>query len=101
MTPLTYFEHRAVVNNRADITVLLCGLGKAQQAVEVGQNVGVNLNLRNKLLHSQHQFVEQLGLQGQYLILCPKYLFFIFLQLLRNVTLSLSQRLLAHPLLRH
>ena len=63
----------------------------------MGNDIGIDLNLRNKLLHRENQVVEEFGLQTQNLILCTKNLFFVLLQLLRDVTLSLSQRLLANP----
>ena len=67
----------------------------------MGYQVGIGLDGRYKLLHSHHQFVEQSCLQGEYFVLCPEYLLFIFLQLLCDVALGLRQRLLSHPLCRH
>ena len=94
-------EHRAVVNDGTHVAVLLGCLGKAQQAVQVCQQVGVDLYLRNELLHGQHQLIKQPRLQRQYLVLGTQNLFLVFLQLLRDVALGLCQGLLAHPLLRH
>ena len=81
--------------------VLLSRLGSTQQAVQMSNDVGILLHLRNILLGRYDQVGKQLLLQRQYLVLCTQYLLFIFLQLLRDVALCLCQRLLAHPLLRH
>ena len=101
MTALADVEHRAAVDDGADVAVLLGGLGKREQTVEVGQQVGVDLYLRNKLLHGQHQLVEELCFERQNLVLGTENLLLVLLQLLGDVALGLGQRLLAHPFLRH
>ena len=81
--------------------VLLCRLGSTEQTVQMGNDIGILLHLGNELLGSNHQVHEKLLFQREYFVLCTQYLFFVFLQLLGDVALSLCQRLLAHPLLRH
>ena len=83
------------------VVVLLGRLGSRQQTVEASNDVGVLLHLRYELLGCLDELVEQLLLQRQDAVLGAKYLLLILLQLLRDVTLGLGQRLLAHPLLRH
>ena len=57
--------------------------------------------LGDKLLHREYQIVEEFGLKTEYLIFCTQNLLFVLLQFLGNITLCLSQGLLANPLLRH
>ena len=63
------------------------------------QYIGIDLYLWDKLLQGQYKVVEELLLQRENLVLCTQYLLFVFLQFLCDITLCLSQRLLAHPLL--
>ena len=52
-------EHVAVIDDGTHVVVLLGGLGERQEAVEVRQEVGINLYLRDERLHGLHQLVEQ------------------------------------------
>ena len=101
MAPLFDVYHLRRIYHRTDIVVLLCRLRKRQQTVEAGNDIRIDLYLRNKLLHTQNQVVEEFSLQGEYLILSPQDLLFVLLQLLGDIALCLGQCLLAHPLLRH
>ena len=67
----------------------------------MGHHVGINLDLGNELLKSQYQVVEELLFEGEYLVLSTQNLLLILLQLLRDITFCLGQRLLANPLLGH
>ena len=81
--------------------VLLGRLGKRQQTVEMSNDIRVDLYLRNKLLHTQNQVVEELRLERQNAVFCTQDLLLILLQLLCYIALGLRQRLLAHPFCRH
>ena len=89
------------IYHRTDIVVLLCHLCKRQQTVQMGNDIGIDLNLRDKSLHIQNQVIEKTSLQRENLILCTQNLLFILLQFLRDIALGLGQRLLAHPFCRH
>ena len=51
------------VNDRTHIMVLLCCLGSTQQTVQMGNDISINLYLRNKLLHGHDEVVEELCLE--------------------------------------
>ena len=55
----------------------------------MGNDVGIDLNLGNKLLHRHYEVVEELCFQRQYLVLSTQNFFLVFLQFLRDVTLCL------------
>ena len=67
----------------------------------MGHHVSINLDLGNELLKSQYQVVEELLFEGENLVLSTQNLLLILLQLLRDITFCLGQRLLANPLLGH
>ena len=101
VTPLVYLQHLVFGDYGTDIIVFAgCG-GKRQQAVQPGYLVRIGLNGRDKLAQGLHQLCIKLCFQHQYLVLGAEYLFLIFFQFLRNVTLGIDQCLLANPLLRH
>ena len=52
-------EHIVGRDDRANIAILLAHLGKAQQAIDVGQYVGIDLYLGNILLHGIDEFLEE------------------------------------------
>ena len=89
------------IDNRTDIIILLGSFGKRQQTVQMGNDIGVDLYLRNIFLHTQNQVVEELGFERQDTVFGAQNLLFIFLQFLRDVALGLCQCLLAHPVGRH
>ena len=101
MATLFDVNHLRCVNHRPHVFVLFSSLRKTQQTVKAGHDIGIDLNLRNKLLHTQYQVAEEFGLKAQNLIFGTKDLLFVLLQFLCDITLCLSQRLLAHPLLWH
>ena len=99
MTTLSDVYHIRLGDRRTHIVVFFGRLGSREQTVEVGDDIGILLHLRNILLGKDDEFVEQLSLQRENLILSTQNFLFIFLQLLRDIALCLSQRLLTHPLL--
>ena len=56
MASLQYVDHVALVHFRAHIEVILRHLGEAQEAIDVRQEVGIDLYLWDKLLHGDNQF---------------------------------------------
>ena len=62
MAPLLDVNHIRWVYHRTDILVLLCRLGKTQQTVKARNDVRINLNLGDELLHGKHEIVEELRL---------------------------------------
>ena len=98
MPALLDVDDLRVVDDRPDIAVFLSRLGKGEQAVELGQQRGVDLNLRDELLHRQHQFAEELLFHREDFVLRTQDFLFILLQFLRDVAFGLGQRLLAHPI---
>ena len=101
MASLMDIEHIVVSYHRTYVVVLTRHVGKGQEAVQPGNLVGIGLYGRNELTDALHQLGIELCLQHQYLVLGSQYFFFVFLQFLRDVTLGVSQRLLAYPLLGH
>ena len=101
VTALLYVEHNIVGHLRAHIAVLVGSLGERQQAVETCRHRGVDLYVRNIGLHVGNKLVEETCLERQNLLVGTHDLLLILLQLLSDVTLSLGERLLAHPLWRH
>ena len=89
------------VNHRTDVLILLSHFRETQQAIQVGNDIGIDLNLRNKLLHTENQVVEEFGLEGEDLIFSAQNLLFVLLQLLGDIAFSLGQCLLANPLWRN
>ena len=101
VAPLTDVYHVAIVHHRTDVAVLLCRLGKAEQAVYACQDGGVGLHLLYKRLYGDDEFVEDTCLEREYLLFGTQNLLFVFFQFLGDIALGLHQRLLAHPLLWH
>ena len=101
MTALLDVDDVGVVDNRPDVAVGFRYLGETQQAIEMGNDVGVNLNLRNELLHILHKFVEKLRLEDDNLLVGSQDFLLVFLQFGRYVSLSLSQCLLTNPVGRN
>ena len=75
--------------------------GEGKKTVHTGNEVGIDLYLRNRLLHRSYQFIEELGFENQNFLIGTENLLFIFLQFLSNISLCLSKRLLANPVFRH
>ena len=90
-----------VVDGGAYVAVVFRYLGKGQQAVDMGQDVGIDLYLRDELLHGDDEFGEETRLEVEYLLVGSQYLFLVFLQFGRDVALGLSQGLLTYPSFRH
>ena len=67
----------------------------------MGNEVGIDLYLRNELLHILYQFHEKLPLHRQYLLVSTQYLLLVLLEFGCDVTLCLRQCLFADPILRH
>lgn len=65
------------------------------------QNVGVDLYLRDELLHGYDEFREEAGLQFQYFLIGTQYLFLVFFQLWSDVALGLCECLFAYPSFWH
>ena len=101
MTALLDVDDIGVVDNRPDVAVGLRYLRETQEAIEVRNDIGVNLNLRNELLHILHKLVEKLRLEDDNLLVGAQDLLLVFLQFGRYVSLSLSQCLLANPVGRN
>ena len=101
VSALAYVELQAVVDHRAHVVVVFGHLGKAHKAVELGDEVGVDLYLGDELLHGRDELGEELLLEGENLLVGTQNLLLVLLELLGNVALCLCQRLLAHPLGRH
>ncbi len=101
VTALLYVEHNIVGHLGAHIAVLVGSLGERQQAVETCRHRGVDLYVGNIGLHVGNKLAEETCLERQDLLVGTHDLLLILLQLLGDVTLSLGERLLAHPLWRH
>ena len=59
--------------------MLLCCLGSREQAVEMGNQVGVGLYLLDILLGIHNEVVEEFCLQREYLLLGTENLLLVFL----------------------
>ena len=90
-----------VVNRRSHVFVLLSCLGSREQTVEMGYETSVGLYLLCVLLSGCDEFVEELCLQCENLLLGTENLLLVFLQFLGDVSLSLGESLLANPVLWH
>ena len=101
MAALVNVEHVSVVHDGAHIAVVFRHLGKGEQAVDMRQNVGIDLYLRDELLHGYDEFREETGLQLQYFLIGTQYFFLVFFQLRRDIALSLRKGLLAYPSFGH
>ena len=101
MASLLDIQYLRIINNRAHIAVLIRSLGKRQETIHAGDEVGIDLNLRDILLHGSNQLIEESCLQNQDLLIGTENLLLVFLEFLGNISLGLRQRLLADPLLRH
>ena len=101
MASLLDIQYLRIINNRAHIAVLIRSLGKRQETVHTGDEIGIDLNLRDILLHGSNQLIEKSCLQNQDLLIGTENLLLVFLEFLGNISLGLRQRLLADPLLRH
>ena len=75
--------------------------GKAQQAIEARNDVGIDLYLGYKLLRCTDKLVEKLLFEYLNFLVCAQDFFFVFFQFLCNVSLCLCQCLLANPFLRY
>ena len=85
----------------AHIVVLGGRLSKGHEAVESGRDVGIDLYLWDILLHGRNELVEEACFENENFLVGTHNLLFIFFQLLRDVSLRVGQRLLAHPLGGH
>ena len=101
MAPLLDVEHLGIIDDRTHIVVFFRCLREGKKTVHTGNEVGIDLYLRNILLHRSYQFIEELGFENQNFLIGTENLLFIFLQFLSNISLCLSKRLLANPVFRH
>ena len=97
VAPLGYFEHCGVVHNGTHVAVLRRREGKGAQAVDVGQYGRVELQGSDELQGVAYQLLVQAGFKGEYPVLGAENLFFQFLQLRRDVSFGIDERLLAYP----
>ena len=101
VTTLHDVDVERIVEHRAVIVVLDCHARECAEAVEAGNQVGIELNGRDILAHGVHKLIKQLLLEHLNAIFCTDNLLLIVLQLLSHIALGAHKRLLANPLLRH
>ena len=94
-------QYARIVYRGTHISHLLRHTGKSRETVELCQQIGVDLYLRDKLPHVLNQFIKQSRFQLQDALVGSQNLLLILLQFLRDVSLRLSQCLLANPVLWH
>ena len=90
-----------VVYVGAYIVVFLCRFCKGQQAVDTGDEVGVELYGRYVVGDRLYQIIEKLRFEGEDFFFCSENFFFVFFQLLCDVTFGTDERLFANPLFRN
>ena len=74
---------------RPDVVMIFGRFGKRKQAIELCNDISIDLNLRDKLLHSRHQFGEESFFKRPNFLISSENLLFILFQLLCYITLGL------------
>ena len=101
VSSLPDIEHRGGIDNGPHIMVLLSRLGKGEQTVEPGHEVGVDLYLGDKLLYGGHQVGKEPCFQSEDAVFGSENLLLILLQFLGDIAFGLCEGLLAHPVGGH
>ena len=101
MASLLNIQHITVLYYRTDVLIRSGNIGKSKQTVQTGYLIGIYLNGRDIFGKGKNQIIIKLGFECHNLIFRTQNLFFVFLQLLCDITLCIHQRLFANPLGRH
>ena len=101
MAAAVYVDGVAVVHDGAYVSVLLCALGKGEEAVELCQEGGIVLDGGDEGGEGCDELVEEHGLEAEDAFLGTHYLVLVLLEFLCDVPLGLRERLLAYPVCRH
>ena len=101
MTPLDNRQHRLLDDFGPAIVAVASQLGQGDQHVELGQHGGRGLHRPLRGRHLVAKLQEQLVFQVLRLFVGREDFFFVFLQLRRDVTLGVLDRLLADEVVGH
>ena len=101
MAPLLYIQNIVVQHFRTYIFIFGRNFSERQQTIELCNQVRIQLNSRNIFAQSNNQLAKQAGFDGQNFFLSTQNFLFVFFQFLRNVALSIDERLFANPCFGH
>ncbi len=101
VTSLADIDDQTVVDIGADIAMFGRDGGKREQAVELGEDVGVELHLRHPLAEREHEFLVEAVLDDLDTLFGRGDFLLVGLEFVGDIPLGADECLLANPLGRH
>ena len=98
MSSLPYVNNEAVVDIRAYISMLRCSGGEREQAVQLRNDIRVQLHLGHPFAESEHQFLIESVLNNLYLLFGSSDFLLVGFEFVGYITLGVDESLFSDPL---